>query len=409
MEKYVGGTMDKVLVAKLTKNDKEVDTSFLNEEVSEKARNFHKSFPQYEETPLVELKNLSEEIGLKGFYVKDESYRFGLNAFKVLGGSYAIGNYIAERLGMDLKDLPYEKMISPEIKEKLGEITFSTATDGNHGRGVAWTANQLKQKSKVFMPKGSASERLENIRKENADADIYEYNYDDCVRLADKYAHEHNGILVQDTSWEGYEDIPRWIMQGYMTMASEAYEQLKQQGKEVTHIFLQAGVGSLASAVTGFFANVMKDNLPTITIVEPQKAACLYKTATYDDGQLHPVTGDMDSIMAGLNCGEPVTVGWPILSKYAKLFLSVDDLYAAHGMRLLASPLKDDKRIISGESGAVTPGLVHKLMTDPELKDVKEEIGLDENSVVLCFSTEGDTDKDNYRKVVWDGKYPSFE
>ncbi|MDO4594295.1 MAG: diaminopropionate ammonia-lyase [Tissierellia bacterium] len=401
--------MDKVLITSLKEQNKDVDTSFLNEEVSKKARNFHKSFPQYKETPLVELKNLSEEIGLKNFFVKDESYRFGLNAFKVLGGSFAIGNYIAERLNMNLSDLPYEKMISDEIREQLGEITFATATDGNHGRGVAWTANQLKQKSKVFMPKGSAAERLENIRKENADADIYEYNYDECVRLADKYANEHNGILVQDTSWDGYEDIPRWIMQGYMTMASEAFEQLKAQGKEPTHIFLQAGVGSLASAVTGFFANVMKDNLPTITIVEPQKAACLYKTASADDGKLHPVTGDMDSIMAGLNCGEPVTVGWPILSAFAKYFVSVDDLYAAHGMRLLASPRKDDKRIVSGESGAVTPGFVHKLMTDERLKDIKEKIGLDENSVVLCFSTEGDTDKKNYQDVVWDGKYPSFE
>lgn len=400
--------MEKILITQLKEQNKNVDTSFLSEEVAQKAMDFHKSFPQYEKTPLVELKNLSKEIGIKDLYVKDESYRFNLNAFKVLGGSFAIGNYIAERLNMDIKDLPYEKMISDDIKEKLGEITFTTATDGNHGRGVAWTANQLKQKSKVFMPKGSAQERLENIRKENADADIYEYNYDECVRLADKYAKENNGILVQDTSWDGYEDIPRWIMQGYMTMAKEAYEELKEQGKTPTHIFLQAGVGSLSSAVTGFFANVMKDNLPVITIVEPQKAACLYKTAVADDGKLHPVTGDMDSIMAGLNCGEPVTVGWPILSAYAKYFLSVDDIYAACGMRLLANPLNDDKKVVSGESGAVTSGVVYKLMTDESLKDIKEKIGLDQNSVVLCFSTEGDTDKKNYRDVVWDGKYPSI-
>ncbi|MDO4662733.1 MAG: diaminopropionate ammonia-lyase [Tissierellia bacterium] len=400
--------MEKILITQLKEQNKNVDTSFLSEEVAQKAMDFHKSFPQYGKTPLVELKNLSKEIGIKDLYVKDESYRFNLNAFKVLGGSFAIGNYIAERLNMDIKDLPYEKMISDDIKEKLGEITFTTATDGNHGRGVAWTANQLKQKSKVFMPKGSAQERLENIRKENADADIYEYNYDECVRLADKYAKENNGILVQDTSWDGYEDIPRWIMQGYMTMAKEAYEELKEQGKTPTHIFLQAGVGSLSSAVTGFFANVMKDNLPVITIVEPQKAACLYKTAVADDGKLHPVTGDMDSIMAGLNCGEPVTVGWPILSAYAKYFLSVDDIYAACGMRLLANPLNDDKKIVSGESGAVTSGVVYKLMTDERLKNIKEKIGLDQNSVVLCFSTEGDTDKKNYRDVVWDGKYPSI-
>ncbi|CEM61143.1 diaminopropionate ammonia-lyase [Treponema phagedenis] len=400
--------MEKILLASMRKDPRDVDIRFINDTVAKRVINFHKSFPQYEKTPLVELAHLSNYLGIKNIFVKDESYRFGLNAFKVLGGSFAIGSYIADRLGMSVEDLPYERMISKEIKEKLGEITFATATDGNHGRGVAWTANQLKQKSKVFMPKGTARERLDNIRAENADADIYEYNYDECVRLADEYAKTHNGILVQDTSWEGYEDIPRYIMQGYMTMAYEAYNELKEKGSLPTHIFLQAGVGSLASAVTGFFANVMKDAIPTIVIVEPHKAACLYQTAKADDGKLHPVTGDMDSIMAGLNCGEPVTVGWPILKKYAHSFLSVDDCFAAHGMRLLGNPLKNDKKIISGESGAVTAGVVSKLMTDDSLKNIKEKIGLDSSSIVLCFSTEGDTDKDNYLKTVWDGKDSSL-
>lgn len=400
--------MKKIEITKMRPMEEKVDVSFLDEKVAERAINFHKSFPQYEKTPLRELKNLSEYLGLKDFYIKDESYRFGLNAFKVLGGSYAIGNYIADRLGRDLKDLPYEVMISDEVRNELGPITFASATDGNHGRGVAWTANQLKQNCKIYMPKGSAKERLENIRREGAEADIYEENYDDCVRLADKYAKEHNGILVQDTSWDGYEDIPRWIMQGYMTMANEAYQELKENGVEPTHVFLQAGVGSFASAVTGFFANVMKDNMPTITIVEPQKANCLFRTASADDGELHNVTGDMDSIMAGLNCGEPVTVGWPILHAHADYFLSVDDIYAAYGMRVLGNALKGDEKVISGESGAVTTGVVAKLMQDEELKDIREEIGLDENSVVLVFSTEGDTDKDNYLKTVWDGKDSSY-
>lgn len=400
--------MNKFNLVELELNKADVNIDFVNDEVAEKAIGFHKSFPQYSKTPLVELKDLADEIGLKSFNVKDESYRFGLNAFKVLGGSFAIGNYIAQRLGMDISDLPYEKMISPEIKEKLGDITFATATDGNHGRGVAWTANQLKQKAKVFMPKGSAAERLENIRKENADADIYEYNYDECVRLSDKYAKENNGILVQDTSWDGYEEIPTWIMQGYMTMAKEAYEELKERGETPTHIFLQAGVGSMSSAVTGYFMNVMKDNPPVITIVEPNQANCLYRTAEANDGTLHIVEGDMNSIMAGLNCGEPVTIGWPVLSKYAKFYLSVDDLYAAHGMRLLGNPLGNDTKVISGESGAVTAGVVHKLMVDESLKAEREKIGLDENSVVLCFSTEGDTDREGYRRIVWDGQNPSL-
>lgn len=377
---------------------------FLNEAVAEKVINFHKSFPQYKKTPLGNLKNLAEESGLKGFFVKDESYRFGLNAFKVLGGSYCIGNYLAEKIGLDISELPYEKLISEEIKAKVGEITFTTATDGNHGRGIAWTANQLKQKANIFMPKGTAQERLDNILKENAKAAIYEWNYDECVRQADKYAKENGGVMVQDTSWTGYEKIPAWIMQGYMTMAYEAYQELKEIGKLPTHIFLQAGVGSFAAAMTGFFANVMKDNLPVITIVEPNKANCLYRTAKADDGNLHNVEGDLDSIMAGLCCGEPATIAWKVISSYAKFFISVDDIYAAHGMRVLGNSLKDDPKIISGESGAVTSGVVHKLMNDELLADYKKMIGLNKDSVVLCFSTEGDTDKLNYRKIVWDGE-----
>ena len=311
------------------------DINFLNYNIAEKVFNYHKSFPQYKKTPLVSLSNLAKQSGLKEFYVKDESYRFGLNAFKVLGGSYCIACYIAEKIGVDIESLTYDKLISSEVKNKIGEITFTTATDGNHGRGIAWTANKIGQKANIFMPKGSSKERLDNILKENATANIYNWNYDECVRQAGKYAKENNGVMVQDTSWEGYEKIP--------------------------HIFLQAGVGSFAAAITGFFANVMKNNLPIITIVEPNKANCLYKTAKANDGKLHNVDGDLDSIMAGLCCGEPATIGWPILSTYTNFFISVDDTYAAHGMRLLGNTLNEDKKIISGESGAVTSGVVHPL------------------------------------------------
>lgn len=354
--------------------------------------------------PLVDLKNLSKEIGIEGFFVKDESYRFGLNAFKVLGASYAIANYIKDKIGLDENDLSFDEITSSETKEKLGKITFATATDGNHGRAVAWTANKLGQISKVFMPKGTSLERLENIRRENSDANIMEENYDDCVRLAAKFAEENKGVLIQDTSWEGYIDVPKNIMKGYLTMAFEVYNELKEKDIMPTHIFLQAGVGSMAASITAFFRNVFKDNPPKIIIVEPNKANCLYRTADANDGKLHFVKGDLNSIMAGLNCGEPVTIGWPILENYADYFLSVDDNYTKIGMRLLANPIKNDRKIISGESGAVTSGIVYELMTYDDLKDYREEIGLNKDSVVLCFSTEGDTDKKSYREIVLEGK-----
>ncbi len=383
------------------------DLSFLNEDVAKKVLKFHSSFEQYAETPLVELKELAKYLGLKDLFVKDESHRFGLNAFKVLGGSFTIGQYIANKLGKNIEELPYKILISDEIKKELGEITFITATDGNHGRGIAWTAEQLKQKAIVYMPKGSAQERVDKIRAHGAFCEVTEMNYDDTVRFCNDLAEKNGYVMVQDTSWEGYEDLPRWIMQGYMTMAYEAYLKLKEQNKKPTHIFLQAGVGSLSSAVTGFFSSVYPDDKPVITIVEPDKAACLYKTAKADDGELHPVTGEMNTIMAGLACGEPVTIGWGVLHANCENFLSVPDATAAHGMRVLGNPLKGDERIISGESGAATVGVVSQIMKLEELKEMKEKLKLDENSVVLCFSTEGDTYFDHYRDVVWNGLYPN--
>lgn len=384
------------------KSGPKYNLDFLNLESAKKVQSFHASFPVYKETPLVELKHTAKSMGLGNIYIKDESYRFGLNAFKVLGGSYAIGNYLAKRLGKSITEMPYEKLVSGEIKRELGDITFVTATDGNHGRGVAWTAKQLRQKSVVYMPKGSAEERLMNIRAEGADASITDLNYDEAVRLANSQAEQKGWVMVQDTAWEGYEDIPGWIMQGYGTMGYEAYMQLPEKP---THIFLQAGVGSMAGAVAGFFASVYGGDRPIITIVEPNKADCIYKTAEAADGKLHFVTGDMDTIMAGLACGEPCSIGWNVLRDYADNFISCPDYAAAQGMRVLGNPEPGDTKVVSGESGASAFGCIAEIMRDKTLVELKNKLKLDENSKVLFFSTEGDTDKENYKSIVWDGAY----
>ena len=384
------------------KSGPKYNLDFLNLESAKKVQSFHASFPVYKETPLVELKHTAKSMGLGNIYIKDESYRFGLNAFKVLGGSYAIGNYLAKRLGKSITEMPYEKLVSGEIKRELGDITFVTATDGNHGRGVAWTAKQLQQKSVVYMPKGSAEERLMNIRAEGADASITDLNYDEAVRLANSQAEQKGWVMVQDTAWEGYEDIPGWIMQGYGTMGYEAYMQLPEKP---THIFLQAGVGSMAGAVAGFFASVYGEDRPIITIVEPNKADCIYKTAEAADGKLHFVTGDMDTIMAGLAGGEPCSIGWNVLRDYADNFISCPDYAAAQGMRVLGNPEAGDTKVVSGESGASAFGCIAEIMRDKTLVELKNKLKLDENSKVLFFSTEGDTDKENYKSIVWDGAY----
>lgn len=371
-----------------------------------KARAFHESFPQYSKTPLAKLDHMAEYLGLGGLFVKDESYRFGLNAFKVLGGSFAMANYIAKQTHRDVSQLPYAVLTSEELRKEFGQATFFTATDGNHGRGVAWAANRLGQKSVVLMPKGSTQTRLENILKEGADATITDVNYDECVRRANAMAEQTpNGVMVQDTAWDGYEEIPSWIMQGYGTMASEADEQLREYGCDrPTHIFIQAGVGSLAGAVQGYFANRYPDNPPVVVVMEADSAACLYKGAKAADGSIRIVDGDMPTIMAGLACGEPNTISWDILKNHVSVFTSCPDWVSARGMRLLAAPVKGDPQVTSGESGAVGMGLLSAVMEQEEYRDLRELLKLDKNSKVLLFSTEGDTDPQRYKEIVWDGK-----
>lgn len=357
-------------------------------------RDFHKTIPGYAPTPLICLHDTAKELGVGKIWVKDESKRFGLNAFKVLGGSYAMAKLLSRRLGLETTD--FSLLTSPEVRERLGDITFVTATDGNHGRGVAWSAAQFGQKSVVYMPFGSARERLENIRAAGAEASIIDGNYDDAVRLAAKQAEKKGWLLVQDTAWEGYQDIPRWIMEGYCTMGLEILEQLEEAP---THIFLQAGVGSMAGAMAGLFTAALEEK-STIVIVEPNRADCIFRTAEANDGQLHTVTGPMDTIMAGLACGEPCSIGWEVLKNTAGHFLSCPDRAAAHGMRLLAR-----EGVVSGESGAAAFGCIASILTTPNLAWMKEKLGLDEASRLLFISTEGDTDRENYRAITLNGRF----
>ena len=372
----------------------------------EKARAFHKGFPQYSVTPLAHLEGMADYLGLGSVCVKDESYRFLLNAFKVLGGSFAMAKYIAKETNRDVSDMTYDYLTGDELKKEFGQATFFTATDGNHGRGVAWAANKLKQKAVVHMPKGSTKTRFDNIAKEGAKVTIEELNYDDCVRLAAKEAAEtEHGVVVQDTAWDGYEEIPSWIMQGYGSMAGEAAEGLKDLGIDrPTHVFVQAGVGSLAGAVVGYFTNLYPDNPPKFIIMEAEVAACLYKGAAAGDGEPRIVDGDLLTIMAGLACGEPNTIGWDILRNHATAFLSCPDWVAAKGMRMLSAPVKGDPRVISGESGAVGMGVLSTLMETDEYADLRNALELNKDSKVLMFSTEGDTDPDKYKKIVWNGE-----
>lgn len=366
-----------------------------------KARAFHESFPQYKVTPLADLKSMAEYLGLAKAAVKDESYRFGLNAFKVLGGSYAIAKYIAKETGRDISEMPYNVLTSKELKDEFGQATFFSATDGNHGRGVAWAANRLGQKCVIRMPVGSTENRRLHIENEGAECTIEKVNYDDCVRMvAEEAKHAERGVVIQDTAWEGYEKIPSWIMQGYSTMADEACEQFEERP---THVFVQAGVGSLAGGVVGYFANKYKENPPVMVVVEAEPAACLYRGAAAGDGDIRIVDGEMPTIMAGLCCGEPNITSWDILKNHVTAFLAVNDDVARRGMRMLAAPFKGDPQVVSGESGAAGFGALATIMLEDSYSDLRAALGLDKDSKVLMFSTEGDTDPDRYKTIVWEG------
>ena len=382
------------------------DLSFLDVAIAQNVARFHAGFPQYRPTPLHSLEHLAQHLRVGQVLVKDELARFGLNAFKVLGSSHAAGNLVADRLGIRLEDLTFQQMVSPQTKATLGSLTLVTATDGNHGRGVAWTANQLGQRSIVYMPAGSSKERADNIAREGAEVSILDCNYDECVRRADQLANESGYVLVQDTAWDGYEDIPRWIMQGYLTMAWETLNQMDRMLVRPTHVFLQAGVGSMAAAMTGFFSRAFPgEQAPIFTVVEPAAVDCVYRSAAA--GRRTLVGGLHDTIMSGLACGEPNTLALQVLMDHAQNYLSIPDPLAAYGMRVLGHPLGDDARIISGESGAAPLGAAAAILTDPSLSAVKQALGLQEDSVLLLFSTEGDTDRQDYLDIVWKGRYPN--
>ncbi|ONK23752.1 diaminopropionate ammonia-lyase [Bacillus sp. VT-16-64] len=368
---------------------------------------FQKTHPAYTYTPLYELPNLASYLNVSMIQVKDESQRFGLNAFKVLGGIYAIAKYIANQLGEPVEHLSFEKLKHPSVKERLGDVTFISATDGNHGRGVAWAARELGFKSVIYMPKGSSLQRLEAIRNEGAVADILEGNYDDTVRTCARLAEKNGWVMVQDTAWEGYEEIPLWIMQGYSAMAYEMIEQWKQTSKQPpTHLFLQAGVGSFAAGIAGYFLHVYGENAPKMIIVEPDQADCYYQSLSTTEGRREIVGGDMATEMAGLACGEPNTEAFKLLKAYSTGALSCHDTIAAIGMRVYGNPLKGDPAIISGESGSVTLGVVYYLRKFMRDSPVTADLELDENARILVINTEGDTDEENYRKIVWDGFLP---
>ena len=367
------------------------DTAAFSRARTENVRRVHRMAPGYAPTALRALPELARRLGARAVYVKDESSRFGLNAFKGLGGFYAMFRMLCGELGLDPGTATLEALREAAGRDGLRAFHFATTTDGNHGRGVARAAGVFGCRAHVFLPRGSAEVRARAIRAAGAEATITGMDYDDCVAWVGGIAGERGWRLIQDTAWPGYEEVPLWIMQGYTTLF---YEALDQMDARPTHLLLQAGVGAMAGAVAG--AALESCGAPVIATVEPETVACFRESFRAGDGLPHRATGSGETIMAGLNCAVPCTLAWDILGGCAVGGFACPDGIAERGMRLLGGL---EPPVISGESGAVTAGLLDAL-TEADGRELREALRLDERAVVLLVSTEGDTDPERYRRVL---------
>ncbi len=375
--------------------------------IGREVRKLHRAILGGRMSPLKSLGNLSALLGLGNIWVKDESQRLTLNSFKVLGGSYAIYSLLKEKLGIEDQEEFFAALSDPATAARLRKITFAAATDGNHGRGVAWAAAKLGCPSVIYVHEGTSPARIQAIESYGAKVSIIEGTYDDAVRRINADAKKNGWQVIEDTAWEGYEDIPIRVMQGYTTMFVEIQEQLSGQGFiKPTHIFVQAGVGSLAASTIGYYRMLFGTEAPLTAVVEPETAACIFESARIGDGRPHSFPGQLKTIMAGLSCGDPNPLAWDILRDCAEYFLTCPDYVAAKGMRVYATPLKGDPFVISGESGAITLGTLMFIMQNPEYAPLKEEMGLGLDSQVLLLNTEGNTDPSHFRQVVWEGSDP---
>ena len=371
------------------------DTTFASEAMVRTVKRFHRTLPAYRPTPLVYLEQLAHTLGVGGIWIKDESQRFALKAFKALGASYAVCATLAKRLAIE-PPLDFNAFKQPGLRRDLASLTLVAASDGNHGAAVAWMADQLGCRSRIFLPRGTAACRVAAIENSGGRAIVVPGNYDEAVRQAAREEEAPDTLLIQDTAWAGYETIPRQVMQGYLTLFDEAF---RQMGDAVpTHLFVPCGVGALAASLQAYLVERFAAHRPVLIVIEAAVADCYYRSMAAGGDTVIPVKGSLTTLMAGLACGEPTRPGWDLLRYYADVFASCHDAIAVEGMRRLAFPLTPDPPVEAGECGAVTLGCLCQLMQPEADPAWRRRIGLGPASKILLFSTEGATDPESYRQ-----------
>jgi diaminopropionate ammonia-lyase len=372
---------------------------------------FHRRLPGYQPTPLIDAPELARMLGVAQVLVKNESSRLGLPAFKILGASWAVYRALEKRATGSTEGRasarpghaeacpsgilePWESM--DELAERLAPVrplTLATATDGNHGRAVAHMAALLGLEARIYVPAGTAQARIDGIASEGARVEIVAGTYDDAVERAARDAGARC-LIISDTSWPGYEEIPRWVMEGYSTIMTEIEDELARRGeKEPDLVAVQFGIGALANAVVRHYRRKEDEAGPKILSVEPLRAACML--ASMEAGEIVALPGPHDSIMAGLNCGCPSIVAWPTVSQRIDAFIAIPDERAREAMRALAR-----EGIVAGETGAAGLAGLIELVTGAENAQRREALGIDERSRALLLVTEGATDPASYRQIV---------
>ena len=354
-------------------------------------------WPGYAPTPLYELRGLASSLGLGGIFYKDEGPRFGLGSFKALGGAYAglrvLQRELSRRSG---KGVETSAIRAGEAVDAAGGVTLVSATDGNHGRSLAWGASTFSAPCRIYIHEEVSEGRAQAIRDFGAEIIRVAGNYDDAVTQCREDAERNGWFIVSDTSWEGYAQPPRDVMLGYGVMSGEIVERM---GSPPTHVFLQGGVGGMAASVAAYLRQNWGSRAPRVVIVEPELAPCLFESARA--GHVVSVSMDRETIMAGLSCGAPSELAWDILREQASDFITIPDSLVPYTMRMLATPRSGDPPIAAGESAVAG---VAALIAAARDQILCQKLGLADGSSVLLIGSEGVTDPEIHDRIIAGGE-----
>ncbi|MDK9697629.1 MAG: diaminopropionate ammonia-lyase [Siculibacillus sp.] len=375
-----------------------VDAETLGAAGAARIEDFLAGFADHRPTPLVALPGLAAATGVAAIHLKNEGARLGLGSFKALGGAYAVALLVLEEAQRHLdRVLSFADLADPAVRAVAAGTTFACATDGNHGRSVAWGAARVGARSVIFVHRGVSDPRVAAIARFGAEMVRVDGSYDESVEEAARVAAREGWTVVSDTSWDGYERIPGLVMQGYTAIVAEA---LRQLPAPPTHVFVQCGVGGIAAATAAHFVLRLGDARPRFVVVDPARAACMFESARA--GRPVKVAEGEPTVMAMLDCYDPSPLAWRVLARLADGFMTVDEEEAVAVMRRLADPLAADPPVVAGESGGVGLAGYLQVVADPAVRDA---LGLDATSRIFVVVTEGATDPALYERLV--GRPPS--